>query len=66
MDSVEVKCLGCKRSIKLPKSMKIELYDGQPIAFCSKSCNYKFINEEATKHREQEMRDLIKRLESNA
>jgi hypothetical protein len=64
-DSAQLPCLGCGKTITVPKRLAqmAERYEGRPVAFCSKPCNLKWITAEGLKGQEQQMRDLIERLE---
>ena len=63
----EATCLGCGRLFKVPTALfnMAEYYDGKPVLFCKRACNLKFVARMGQESQEQQMRELIERLENS-
>ncbi len=63
----EAPCLGCSRTFRVPNALfKVaEKYkDGRIVLFCSRSCNFSFIEKEGRTDQEKQMKELLERLEN--
>lgn len=60
-------CLGCGKQFRLPTrlvSMAERYHDGRLVLFCNRSCNLKFVEKIGKQGQEDQMRELIDRLEN--
>lgn len=64
MDYSLIRCLGCRREFQTPSRVlrMAERYEGQPVAFCSKRCNLRWVDDQGRRSQEAEMVALIERL----